>query len=83
MQKKKLNIYLGIDPTGESLHLGHVQQIMLLERFRRLGHNVILLFGTFTAMIGDPSGKAKARQQLSKKDINRNVKKLKKQCSGI
>ena len=56
---------------------------MLLERFRRLGHNVILLFGTFTAMIGDPSGKAKTRPQLSKKDINRNVKKLKKQCGGI
>ena len=83
MQKKKLNIYLGIDPTGESLHLGHIQNIIVLEMFRRLGHNVILLFGTFTAMIGDPSGKSKARQQLSKKDINRNVKKLKKQCGGI
>ena len=83
MQKKKLNIYLGVEPTGESLHLGHIQNIMLLERFRRLGHNVILLFGTFTAMIGDPSGKAKARPQLSKKDINRNVKKLKKQCRGV
>ena len=59
MQKKKLNIYLGIDPTGESLHLGHIQQIIVLEMFRRLGHNVILLFGTFTAMIGDPSGKSK------------------------
>ena len=83
MQKKKLNIYLGIDPTGESLHLGHIQQIIVLEMFRRLGHNVILLFGTFTAMIGDPSGKSKTRLYLSKKDINRNVKKLKKQCSGI
>ena len=83
MQKKKLNIYLGIDPTGESLHLGHIQQIIVLEMFRRLGHNVILLFGTFTAMIGDPSGKSKTRSYLSKKDINRNVKKLKKQCSGI
>ncbi len=80
---KKLNIYLGIDPTGPSLHLGHSTNIFLLKKFQELGHNVIFLIGDFTAMIGDPTGKSKARKALSRKEVLGNAKTYKKQISKI
>ena len=83
MQKKRINFYIGIDATGESMHLGHAQNIMVLERLRRLGHNVTLLFGDFTALIGDPSDKDEVRVRLTKEVIKKNIEKWKKQCSPI
>ncbi len=72
---KKLRIYIGTDPTGTSLHLGHATNYMILERFRRLGHEVIFLIGDFTARIGDPTDKSDAaRKQLSREDVVANVK---------
>jgi tyrosyl-tRNA synthetase len=75
---EKLRFYIGIDATAPTLHLSHAKNFMLLEKFRSLGHEVIILFGDFTARIGDPSGKSKTRQQLSRKEVLANVKIWKK-----
>ncbi|HDQ16550.1 MAG TPA: tyrosine--tRNA ligase [Candidatus Vogelbacteria bacterium] len=71
---KKLKIYLGVDPTAPDLHLGHSQNYLLLEDFRRLGHKIIILIGDFTACIGDPSDRSSARQQLSTEEVKTNAK---------
>ncbi len=70
---KKLRIYIGADATGPALHIGHATNYMVLERFRRLGHKVIILIGDFTAMIGDPTDKLAARQQLTRPQVEQNV----------
>lgn len=68
-----MKIYIGADPTSTSLHLSHAKNYMLLEEFRKLGHEVIVLFGNFTAQIGDPVGKATTRKQLSLEEVTQNV----------
>ncbi len=80
---KKLKFYLGIDPTAASIHLGHAQNIMLLEDFRSLGHEAILLIGDFTARIGDPSGMTSARKPLSLNEIRKNVEEITKNIDNI
>jgi tyrosyl-tRNA synthetase len=70
---EKLRIYIGADPTSTALHLSHAKNYMLLEEFRQLGHEVIVLIGDFTARIGDPSGKETARSQLTRDDVVKNV----------
>jgi tyrosyl-tRNA synthetase len=77
---KKLTVYLGIDPTGPTLHMGHAIPIRKLKEFQELGHQVILLMGDFTAMIGDPD-KKQARKPLTHKQVLNNLKKYKKQAS--
>jgi len=74
---KKLRFYIGFDATSPTLHLSHAKNIMLMEKFRRLGHEAIILFGDFTARIGDPTGENSARKQLSRKEVVNNVKKWK------
>lgn len=72
---KKLRIYIGTDATGESLHLGHATNYMILERFRRLGHEVIFLIGDFTSRVGDPTDKSEsARKPLSREEVVQNTK---------
>lgn len=78
---KKLTIYLGIDPTGPSLHLGHAIPLKKLAEFQALGHKVIMLIGNFTAAIGDPTDKAATRKPLTRKQILDNCKNYKKQAS--
>lgn len=68
----KLKIYIGFDPTFTALHLGHARNLMFLEELRQMGHEVIVLFGDFTAMIGDPDKNA-TRKQLTPEDIKKNV----------
>ena len=80
---KKLRIYIGADATGTKLHIGHATNFIVLERLRQLGHEVIILFGDFTAMIGDPSGKDKARISLTKNDIKKNLKTWKDQVGKV
>ena len=80
---KKLRLYLGVDPTGFSLHLGHAVALRKLKEFTQLGHEVILLIGDFTAKIGDPTGKDVVRAPLSDKQIKENFKDYKKQASKI
>lgn len=70
---EKMKFYIGADPTSTALHLSHAKNYMLLEDFRRLGHEVIVLFGDFTARIGDPTDRATARKQLSREEVLANV----------
>lgn len=74
LSEKKLRIYIGADPTSSSLHLSHAKNYILLEEFRRLGHEVIVLFGDFTAMIGDPTDRQSARTKLSSEKVKENVR---------
>lgn len=78
---KRLKVYLGIDPTGPTLHMGHTIPMMKLKEFQDLGHQIILLMGDFTAMIGDPTDKGSVRKQLTHKQVLTNLKKYKKQAS--
>lgn len=80
---KKIRIYMGFDATANTLHLSHAKNIMLLEEFRKLGHEVVLLFGDFTAQIGDPSGQQGTRKSLSKKEVLDNIKDWKKQIKNL
>ncbi|MEI7890873.1 MAG: tyrosine--tRNA ligase [bacterium] len=68
-----MKIYIGADPTSTSLHLSHAKNYMLLEDIRKLGHEVYVLFGSFTAQIGDPTDKSVARKQLTQTDVMENV----------
>lgn len=76
----KLKIYTGIDPTGDSLHLGHAIWLEKLRQFQDLGHEVILLIGGFTAVIGDPTDKGSTRKTLSASEVSKNAEKYKEQA---
>ena len=69
-----LKVKLGIDPTGSDLHIGHAVPLRKLKQFQDLGHKVIFLIGTFTARIGDPTGKSETRKMLSAEEIQENIK---------
>jgi len=69
---KKLRLYWGIDPTGTKIHLGHSVPLRKMRAFQDAGHHVILLIGSFTAMIGDPSGRDELRKPLTKEDVQKN-----------
>ncbi|KKU53036.1 MAG: Tyrosine-tRNA ligase [Candidatus Moranbacteria bacterium GW2011_GWE2_47_10] len=71
---EKIRFYIGADPTAKALHLGHAQNLMLLEDFRKLGHEVIFLIGDFTGMIGDPTEKASARVKQTREQVEENFK---------
>ena len=66
---EKLRFFIGADPTNTSLHLSHAKNFMLMEEFRKLGHEVIVLFGDFTACIGDPSDRNSARARLTPEQV--------------
>ena len=80
---KKLNVYLGIDPTATRIHLGHSVILRKLEGFAGLGHNVTFLIGDFTALVGDTSDKDAERPVLTKKQIQENFKTYKNQAEKI
>ena len=80
---ERLRIYIGADPTSTALHLSHAKNYMLLEDFRRLGHEVIVLFGDFTAQIGDPTERASVRKQLTPADVQANMQTWKHQLEPI
>ncbi|MCC7522313.1 tyrosine--tRNA ligase [Candidatus Uhrbacteria bacterium] len=80
---EKLRVYVGIDPTGPTLHLGHALQLQKLAEMQALGHEVIMLIGDFTAMIGDPTDKSSVRKQLSREEVLANCKLYKEQASHI
>lgn len=67
---EKLRFFIGADPTNASLHLSHAKNFMLLEEFRKLGHEVFVLFGDFTACIGDPSDRNSARARLTPEQVH-------------
>jgi tyrosyl-tRNA synthetase len=83
MKKGPLKLYLGIDPSGSVLHLGHAVVLRKLREFQDLGHQVILLVGDFTGRIGDPTDKGAARKRLTPAQVQRNAQDYKEQASRI
>jgi tyrosyl-tRNA synthetase len=71
---KRLVFYLGIDPTGPDIHLGHTTNLFVLKKLFQLGHKIIMLIGDFTAAVGDPTDKEATRKPLSEGEIKRNMK---------
>ena len=78
-EKESVPFYIGIDPTADSLHVGHFVSLMVASHMQKCGHKPIILVGGGTAIIGDPSGKTDMRKMLSKEEINHNVECIKKQ----
>lgn len=79
LQKGMVSGYVGIDPTADSLHIGHLVGIMMLRHLQRSGHRPIALIGGATGMIGDPSGKSKERNLLDEETLRHNQACIKKQ----
>ena len=77
--KESVPFYIGIDPTADSLHVGHFVSLMVAGHLQRCGHKPIILVGGGTATIGDPSFKNDMRKMLSREEINNNVESIKKQ----
>ena len=78
-----MHVYFGIDPTADKIHLGHVQNLMFLEDLRKLGVNVTLLFGSFTATVGDPSDRDSERPEISIAQVKDNMRTWKKQIAPV
>jgi len=81
LNKEKTSGYIGFDPTADSLHIGHMVQVMMLVHFQRAGHTPIALVGGATGMIGDPSGKSEERNLLDEKLLRKNQEAIKAQLS--
>lgn len=81
--KNKTTCYLGIDPSGESLHVGHLLGLLTLKRISSFGHRIIILLGGGTALIGDPAGKEAERPVLPERIIKKNKEKIKRQLKKI
>ena len=77
-EKKEITAYIGFDCTAESLHVGSLIQLMLIRILQKAGHQIIILLGSGTSKIGDPSGKDKSRQLLNDKEIKKNSENIKK-----
>ncbi len=73
-ENKPLRIKQGFDPTAPDIHLGHTVCLRKLRQFQELGHQVILIIGDYTGMVGDPSGRSETRPQLTEKEIGRNAR---------
>ena len=81
--KKSISGYIGFDCTAKSLHVGSLLQIMILRLMQKYGHRPIVLLGGGTTLIGDPSGKDSTRKILDKKEIDKNIKSIKKVFNKI
>ena len=80
-EEEKFSVYLGIDPTADSIHIGHFIPLMMMSYFQKCGHRPIILIGGGTAFIGDPSGKTDMRKMLTKEEFSKNVDNIIKQVS--
>ncbi len=81
LEKEMTSAYVGIDPTADSLHIGHLVSVMMLKHFQRAGHRPIALVGGATGMIGDPSGKSQERNLLNEETLRHNQEAIKSQLS--
>ena len=79
-QKESVRFYIGIDPTANSMHIGHFVALMVAARLQKAGHRPIILMGGGTAAIGDPSGRTDMRQMLTREQLDANVEAIKKQA---
>ncbi len=83
LQKEMTTAYLGIDPTADSLHIGHLVGVMILKHFQMCGHRPLALVGGATGMIGDPSGKSQERNLLDEATLRHNQEAIKAQLSKL
>lgn len=83
LAEKPRTAYVGFDPTGDSLHVGHLLPVMGLRKWQQAGHRVVALMGGGTALIGDPTGKTEMRQMLTPEVIGERAEKFKKQLSQL
>ncbi len=79
MEKEMISAYVGIDPTADSLHIGHLVGVMMLKHLQMAGHKPLALVGGATGMIGDPSGKSEERNLLNEAELRHNEESIKKQ----
>lgn len=80
---KPLIIKLGMDPTAPDIHLGHTVVLRKIKQFQDLGHRAVIIIGDFTGMIGDPTGKSKARKQLTREEVVKNAETYEKQIFKV
>lgn len=83
LDEEKVALYVGVDPTADSMHIGHIVPMLTLRRFQQAGHQPILLVGGATGMIGDPSGRSTERNLLTEEQIQHNVDCIKAQLGRI
>lgn len=83
VKDQKITVYNGFDPTGDTLHIGHLVPMMSLARWQRFGHTPIAVAGGGTAMIGDPSGKSEERNLLTHEEIEHNLASIKEQLASL
>ena len=83
LEKELTTAYLGIDPTADSLHIGHLVGVMILKHFQMCGHRPLALIGGATGMIGDPSGKSQERNLLDEKTLRHNQEAIKAQLAKL
>ena len=79
----RLKVKLGLDPTAPDLHLGHTVVLQKLRDFQELGHEIIIIIGDFTGMIGDPTGRSETRKQLSRDEIRENAETYRAQLGRV
>jgi len=83
LNEEKVSLYVGVDPTADSMHIGHIVPLLTLRRFQQAGHRPVLVVGGATGMIGDPSGRSTERNLLTEEQIALNVAGLKAQMERI
>ena len=82
-QEKSVSLYCGVDPTGDSMHIGHLIPFMILRRFQLAGHRPVIVIGGATGSIGDPSGRTSERVLQTKEQVQHNVEKLTAQMKRL
>ncbi|PFN19274.1 tyrosine--tRNA ligase [Bacillus cereus] len=83
VEEKKISLYCGVDPTGDSMHIGHLIPFMMMKRFQLEGHHPVILIGGATGTIGDPSGRQTERQLQTLEQVQRNVEALTTQMKKL
>src|SRR5690606_2509421 len=83
LNKEATSAYVGIDPTADSLHIGHLVSVMMLRHFQLAGHRPVVLVGGATGMIGDPSMKSEERNLLDEETLQNNIAGIKTQLSKL
>ncbi|HWK23787.1 MAG TPA: tyrosine--tRNA ligase [Ureibacillus sp.] len=83
LSEEQVSLYVGVDPTADSMHIGHIVPLLTLRRFQQAGHRPVLVVGGATGMIGDPSGRSTERNLLTEEQIAHNVAGLKAQMERI